>query len=71
MTRYLTCQVLNRRSQGINYKMPNLKAFMRPERADQEQGKGEEISLVRFILTCFNLLLLHAEIITDGFNVYI
>lgn len=36
MTRYLTCQVLNRRNQGINYKMPNLRAFMRTEKPVNE-----------------------------------
>ena len=41
MTRYLTCQVLNRRNQGINYKMPNLKAFMRPRGIEQEPEKGK------------------------------
>ena len=43
MTRYLTCQVLNRRNQGINYKMPNLKAFMRPRGIEQESEKGKPL----------------------------
>ena len=41
MTRYLTCQVLNRRNQGNNYKMPNLRAFMsRTERQVSVQDDG-------------------------------
>lgn len=43
MTRYLTCQVLNRRNQGINYKMPNLKAFMRPQKTENGQEYGENV----------------------------
>lgn len=40
MTRYLTCQVLERR-RGVSYKMPNLRAFMRQEQASRaEEGKS-------------------------------
>jgi hypothetical protein len=36
MTRYLTCQVLERR-RGVTYKMPNLRAFMKQEQANKNE----------------------------------
>ncbi|XP_052234973.1 uncharacterized protein LOC127847242 isoform X4 [Dreissena polymorpha] len=43
MTRYLTCQVLERR-RGVSYKMPNLKAFMKQEQANRNVDDGKTTS---------------------------
>ncbi|KAL4217925.1 hypothetical protein ACF0H5_022664 [Mactra antiquata] len=40
MTKYLTCQVLERR-RGITYKMPNLRAFMKQEQATRNEEEKE------------------------------
>ncbi|XP_060592107.1 uncharacterized protein LOC132746852 isoform X3 [Ruditapes philippinarum] len=43
MTRYLTCQVLERR-RGVTYKMPNLRAFMKQEQANKNEEEKENSS---------------------------